>query len=67
MATELADLHIPVGICGVDVGGIVYRMDNVPIQFRKVIDLPDGVFDDETLLQKIADRIEEIKQESAES
>ncbi len=67
MATELADLHIPVGICGVDVGGIVYRMDNVPIQFRKVIDLPEGVLDDETLLQKIADRIEEIKQESAES
>jgi formylmethanofuran dehydrogenase subunit B len=61
MASEISDLHIPVCICGVDVGGIVYRMDNVPIQFRKVIEPPEGVMDDETLLNKIADRMEELK------
>lgn len=61
MATEISDLHIPVCICGVDVGGIVYRMDNVPIQFRKIIEPPEGVMDDETLLNKIADRMEELK------
>lgn len=65
MASEISDLHIPVCICGVDVGGIVYRMDNVPIQFRKVIEPPEGVMDDETLLNKIADRIEELKAKGA--
>ena len=60
MASEISDLHIPVCICGVDVGGIVYRMDNVPIQFRKVVEPPEGVMDDETLLSKIADRMKEI-------
>jgi formylmethanofuran dehydrogenase subunit B len=60
MATEISDLHIPVCICGVDAGGIVYRMDNVPIQFRKVIEPPEGLMDDETLLNKIAVRMEEI-------
>jgi formylmethanofuran dehydrogenase subunit B len=60
MASEISDLHIPVCICGVDTGGIVYRMDNVPIQFRKVIEPPEGVIDDETLLSKIADRMKEL-------
>lgn len=60
MATEISDLHIPVCVCGVNTGGIVYRMDNVPIQFRKVIEPPEGVMDDETLLNKIAARMEEI-------
>jgi formylmethanofuran dehydrogenase subunit B len=60
MSTEIADLHIPVCICGVDVGGIAYRMDNVPIQFRKVIEPPEGLLDDETLLLRIADRMEEL-------
>ncbi len=63
MATELADLHIPSGICGLDCGGTVYRMDNVPIRFKKVIEPPDGVMDDETILNRIADRMEELMRE----
>ncbi|MDD1724082.1 MAG: formylmethanofuran dehydrogenase subunit B [Methanospirillum sp.] len=59
MAAEIADLHIPVGIAGVEVPGIVYRMDNVPIQFRSVISPPDGVLSDEEVLLRIADRLEE--------
>lgn len=58
MAAEIADLHIPVGISGVEVPGIVYRMDNVPVQFRNVIPPPDGVLSDEVLLLRIADRLE---------
>lgn len=60
MAAEVADLHIPVGISGVEVSGIVYRMDNVPIQYRKVIDMPDGMLSDEEVLAKIADRVQEL-------
>lgn len=64
MASEIADLHIPVCICGVDTGGIVYRMDNVPIQFRAVLD-PQGLLTDEELLNKIADRLDELNAQEA--
>jgi len=64
MASEIADLHIPVCICGVDTGGIVYRMDNVPIQFRQVLD-PQGLLTDEELLNKIADRVDELTAQGA--
>ncbi|NLV27057.1 MAG: formylmethanofuran dehydrogenase subunit B [Methanomicrobiales archaeon] len=63
MAAEVADLHIPVGISGVEVPGIVYRMDNVPIQYRKVVDMPEGMLSDEEVLSGIADRIEVLLQE----
>lgn len=65
MAAEIAVLHIPVGISGVEVPGIVYRMDNVPIQYRKVIDMPEGMLSDEEVLTGIANRLEELILEKA--
>jgi len=65
MATEISDLHIPVGIVGVEVPGIVYRMDNVPIQYRKVIDPPEGVISDEELFERIYLRLCELEAEDA--
>ena len=60
MAADIADLHIPVGISGVEVPGIVYRMDNVPIQYRKVIDMPEGMLSDEEVISRITERVEEL-------
>ncbi len=60
VAAMISDLYIPVGISGVEVPGIVYRMDNVPIQFRKIIEPPDGVISDEELLNRISERIESL-------
>jgi formylmethanofuran dehydrogenase subunit B len=65
MASEISDLHIPVGIVGVEVPGIVYRMDNVPIQYRKVIDPPEGVISDEELFERIFKRLCELEAEEA--
>ncbi|MCM2465362.1 formylmethanofuran dehydrogenase subunit B [Methanoculleus oceani] len=65
MASEISDLHIPVGIVGVEVPGIVYRMDNVPIQYRKVIDPPEGVISDEELFERIHKRLCELEAEEA--
>lgn len=62
MASEIADLHIPVGIVGVEVPGVVYRMDNVPVQFRKVVDPPEGVISDEVLFEMIHARICELEE-----
>ncbi len=63
MASEISDLHIPVGIVGVEVPGIVYRMDNVPIQYRQVLNPPEGVISDEELFERIHQRICEIEAE----
>jgi len=65
MASEISDLHIPVGIVGVEVPGIVYRMDNVPIQYRKVIDPPEGVISDEELFERIYQRLCDLEAEDA--
>jgi len=65
MATEISDLHIPVGIVGVEVPGIVYRMDNVPIQYRNVIEPPEGVPSDEELFERIYERLCELEAEEA--
>jgi len=64
MSTELSDLHIPVAIVGVEVGGCCYRMDNVPIETRKCVDAPEGVLDDEELFNRIAKRVDEILAEN---
>ena len=60
MASEIADLHIPVAVVGVEEGGVVYRMDNVPIQFKKVIEPPEGVISDEELFNRIYMRMCEL-------
>ena len=64
MSTELSDLHIPVAIVGVEVGGCCYRMDNVPIDTRKVIDAPEGVLTDEEVFQRINKRVDELLAEA---
>jgi len=60
MASEISDLHIPVRVVGVEEPGVVYRMDNVPIQFKKVVDGPDGVLSDEELFDRVYERMCEL-------
>ncbi|OPY43366.1 MAG: Formate dehydrogenase subunit alpha [Methanoregulaceae archaeon PtaU1.Bin222] len=62
MASEIADLHVPVRVVGVEEPGVVYRMDNVPIQFKKVIDGPEGVPSDEEFFDKVYTRMCELTQ-----
>jgi formylmethanofuran dehydrogenase subunit B len=58
--TELADVHIPVAMVGVETGGCAYRMDNVPIETRKVVEPPEGMLTDEILLTRILHRVDEL-------
>ncbi|MGA2105756.1 MAG: formylmethanofuran dehydrogenase subunit B [Methanoregula sp.] len=58
--TEISDLHIPVAMVGVETGGCAYRMDNVPIETRKVVDPPEGMLTDEELLTKINLKVDEL-------
>jgi formylmethanofuran dehydrogenase subunit B len=60
LTTEISDVHIPVALVGVEVEGCAYRMDNVPMRCRKVVNPPQGMLTDEELLEKIYVRLCEI-------
>jgi formylmethanofuran dehydrogenase subunit B len=55
--TEISKLHVPVAFVGVEVAGNCYRMDNVPIEARKVVDPPAGVLTDVEFLTRVNDRV----------
>jgi formylmethanofuran dehydrogenase subunit B len=59
--TEICKLHVPVAFVGIEVGGNAYRMDNVPIDTRKVVDPPEGMLTDEQFLEKVLHRVKELK------
>jgi formylmethanofuran dehydrogenase subunit B len=57
----VSKLHVPVAFVGIEVGGNAYRMDNVPIDTRKVIEPPSGMLTDEEFLTKVRDRVRQLK------
>ncbi len=59
--SEICKLHVPVAFVGIEVGGNCYRMDNVPIDSRKVIEPPEGMMTDEEFLRAVNTRVSELK------
>jgi len=59
--TGISNIVIPSSIVGIEEEGTAYRMDNVPIRCRKVIDAPEGLLSDEEVLKRILNRVKEIK------
>ncbi len=57
--TEIANVVIPVAICGIEVEGTAYRMDGVSLRYRKMIE-PTHPTDME-VLERITERVREIK------
>ena len=58
--TEFADVVFPAAISGVEAEGNVYRMDNIPIRLRKLID--SEYPEDEAILKRILDEVRAIKE-----
>ncbi|MCW4025460.1 MAG: formylmethanofuran dehydrogenase subunit B [Candidatus Bathyarchaeota archaeon] len=63
--SRLGDVVFPTQWCGIEYEGTAYRMDHVPIMVKKVVDPPQGVPNDEEILQKILAEIRLIKAEKA--
>jgi len=59
--TEICKVHVPVAFVGVEVGGNCYRMDNVPIESRKVVEPPEGMLTDEQFLKAVLSRVKELR------
>ena len=57
--TKLADVILPVAITGIETDGLVYRMDNIPMNLQKIIDPPANLPSDEQILLKIIQKMEE--------
>jgi formylmethanofuran dehydrogenase subunit B len=57
--TPLCRLQIPCTMAGIDAEGTAYRMDGVPIRYRKVIE--SSYPDDADILRRIHDRIREVE------
>jgi formylmethanofuran dehydrogenase subunit B len=59
--TEVANVVIPVAICGVEVEGTAYRMDGVSLRMRKMVE-PTHPPDTE-VLEKITERVKVLRGE----
>ncbi len=59
--TAVCKLHVPVAFVGVETGGCAYRMDNVPIECRKVVEPPEGMLTDLEFIQRVVNRVKELK------
>jgi formylmethanofuran dehydrogenase subunit B len=57
----LGDVVFPSAFVGIEVEGTAYRMDNVPLPLKKVVEPPEGVISDEELLKKILAEVRKIK------
>lgn len=53
--------HVPVALVGIEVAGSCYRMDNVPIESRKVVDAPEGMLTDAEFLELVLEEVNKIK------
>ena len=63
---KLGDVVFPTQWCGIEYEGTAYRMDQVPIMLRKVVEPPPGILNDEELLQKILFEVRSLKARKAE-
>ena len=55
--TYIADIVLPSAITGIEVPGTAYRLDQVPIELKTIIDPPSNIPSDEELLTKIIDKL----------
>ena len=62
--TEFADVVIPAAISGVESEGNVYRMDNIPIRLRKLVNT--DYMADEVLLEQILEEVRAIKEKGGD-
>lgn len=55
--SQLADIVLPTALTGVECGGLAYRLDQVPIELKKIVNPPSKVPSDEELLDQIIEKM----------
>jgi formylmethanofuran dehydrogenase subunit B len=54
-----ADVIIPSAITGIECGGLVYRLDHVPIELKKILNPPSDILCDVEILNNILNKLKE--------
>jgi len=55
--SQIADVILPTAITGIEVGGLSYRLDQVPIELKKILNPPSKIPSDEELLIQIMEKL----------
>lgn len=55
--TSIADIVLPSTISGIESGGLAFRLDNVPVELKKIINPPSNAKTDEAILSEIINRL----------
>ena len=63
--TEFADVVIPAAISGIEAEGGVYRMDNIPIRLRKILET-DYYVPDEEIVERIHADVRALREKEGE-
>ena len=58
--SQFADVVLPTAITGIECDGLAYRLDQVPIELKKIINPPNKVPSDEELLDQIIEKLNNI-------
>ncbi len=59
----MADIVLPPAIAGIECEGTAYRMDKVPIRLRKVKNAPEDCMADYEIIEKLIEKVKELKGE----
>ena len=59
--SAFADVVLPAAFAGIECEGTAYRMDKVPIRLRKVKNPPEGCLPDVEIVEKLIEKVKEIK------
>ncbi|RLG86660.1 MAG: formylmethanofuran dehydrogenase subunit B, partial [Thermoprotei archaeon] len=57
LTTAFADVIIPAGLVGIECEGSAYRMDEVPLHLKKVVDPPPGILCDANILERLINKV----------
>ena len=57
LTTAFADVIIPGAYVGIECEGTAYRMDELPIRLKKVVDPPPGVLPDSEVLRRLVEKV----------
>ena len=55
--SRIADVVLPTAITGIESSGLVYRIDQVPVELKKILNPPNNIPSDEELLNQLIKKL----------
>lgn len=55
--SRIADVILPTSITGIESSGLVYRIDQVPVELKKILNPPNNIPSDEELLNQLIEKL----------